>query len=279
VLTFALLGFLTYRKALNKAGLVPSLILGLAPFLLITIILRYRSIQSALPIVKSIDVTRVLWFADIFFMIPLGLMFDSLAQKRLSFVSARRLLYVAAPLLLAACYVVKSGHNPVELGAYVLSPVFLLLAYCLLVKYRPGQESAWRAFSILLFASVLFPRYDAYETISTFQSHSEETMSYAPVEFAERMEPYYRLATRELPQHLDPRHVRHANIRDHHLKFFLFEKFHKIILCQDRHNQECQQQHGKDPGNVFHGILFIVFISCPGCRFPSKSQLSLSGSR
>ena len=204
VLTFALLGFLTYRKALNKAGLVPSLILGLAPFLLITIMLRYRSIQSALPIVKSIDVTRVLWFADIFFMIPLGLMFDSLAQKRLSFVSARRLLYVAAPLLLAACYVVKSGHNPVELGAYVLSPVFLLLAYCLLVKYRPAQESAWRAFSILLFVSVLFPRYDAYETISTFQSHSEETMSYAPVEFAERMEPYYRLATHELPQHLDP---------------------------------------------------------------------------
>lgn len=204
VLTFALLGFLTYRKTLNKAGLVPSLILGLAPFLLITIMLRYRSIPSALPIVRSIDTTRVLWFADIFFMIPLGLMFDSLAQKRLSFVSARRLLYVAAPILLAACYVVKSGHNPVELGAYVLSPVFLLIAYCLLVKYRPGQESAWRAFSILLFVSVLFPRYDAYETISTCQSHSEETMSYAPVEFAERMEPYYRLATHELPQHLDP---------------------------------------------------------------------------
>ncbi len=199
VLVFVILGLVTSRAVKNNLNILLSVILGLLPFLFVIVMLRYRTLQSSLPLMKSIDITRILWFSSIFLMIPLGLFFDRLTQRKLSLTFTKYLIVLLTPLLFLAAFGVKFEKRYTDIFIYVLSPIVILLAYYKLVKSKRDDKLAFNWLGISIFALLFLVRFDVYYDSITWSSVSEDMMSYSPVEFVEHMEQYSRLSSCQMP--------------------------------------------------------------------------------
>ena len=195
VLIFAVMGFVTFSRLRDNPVFRLCVILGVLPALLVVLMLRYRWMQSALPVVRSVDLTRVLWFAGVFLMMPLGRMYDALRYRRISLGRAKYLIGVAAPLLLLVGLGINWDKSLFDVATHILSPAVILSAYYLLSKYKRDDESAFKLFGLLFLALLVVPRVGVFEALVGGRYSPVEATSYRPVEFVRWMEPYYRVST------------------------------------------------------------------------------------
>jgi len=204
VVVFAVLGLATFRSWKKDLDLRLSVVLGLVPTLLVVVLLRFKWIHSSLPLAKSADMTRVLWFSTVFLMIPLGRMFDRMRCGRLSGRVAGYMLAVAGPALLAAGVAVDFGRSFPEMVIGVFSPPLLLAAYAVLVAFRPADKKAFSLLGFFLLLSLLVPRLEVYRDILDGRHSSPEMTSYTPMEFVKHMARHYRVSTCQPKKVVDP---------------------------------------------------------------------------
>ncbi len=204
VFVFVLLGLLNYKDKKTSKEFMLTMLLGAVPFIAVYLMLRYRHIQSSIPLIRPVDITRFLWFAGVFIMIPFGRILDSLLQKKVPVKNSRENILLISLILFFVVFRVKFERSLLSILTHVLSPILVLLVYHLLIKYRVHSKILVGAFSALLFGSLLLPRFEVCDKLINYWYFPEEATSYPHKDFLKYMKPYYRLATFESPRSVSP---------------------------------------------------------------------------
>lgn len=141
-----------------------TLFLGLAPFGVIAICRIFPALPTHLPVVKAINISRLLWFADLFLALPVGVAADAVWRGLPPF----RLRFLSAFLdgLLDSSTGIATRHN---LGGRVL--LGMVVALCL------GQRGS------------------AFFKQANYALCNEKWTRFQPESFLTIMKPYTRLAT------------------------------------------------------------------------------------
>lgn len=260
VLIFIVLGFLMYKNLKNNLNFILSFVLGLVPFMGVMIMLRFRWIQSSIPAIKPVDITRILWFSNIFLMISLGLMFDKLTRREVSLVTTKYLIYLLAPLLFLIGFILKSEESFVNILTHILSPILILLTYYALLKRNSGRVFTTMLLGPLMFILLLLPRAKVYELLASNNYNRLEMMSYAPVEFVECMEPYCRLSTCQMPSQNEPMY---ASPDQKIARYHIFGSAGRSIIAHGGFRAFLEQND-----LVSFGWLRMLYFFKPG--FPAK---------
>jgi hypothetical protein len=66
VLAFAGMGIVAIRRSPDRRPAREWIVLGITPFVLVMLLLRYRGVYDAIPFVRSMDVSRFLWLAVVY---------------------------------------------------------------------------------------------------------------------------------------------------------------------------------------------------------------------
>jgi len=190
--------------------------LGIVPLFVVLLMLLFGQIRSSwIPLLKSVDITRFLWFANIFLAVLLGYALDFVRKNSLPNFAKNTLLC----LLFLSLFIMSKNFIVVCLLLAGMVPVFRailakisrekLLDFDLILASWFNRNN--RVFVFLVAAGALFfsisPVYLNYSGLSSYALKKCDSFGYAktyyadfhPKEYLEIIRPYERLATQFEP--------------------------------------------------------------------------------
>jgi len=205
--------FLLFKKKENHGLAIHTFLLGILPIPIVLILLLFKSLHWSIPLIKSTDITRIWWFTNIFLMIPVGSVLDSVRKQEYSQKSLLLLALITGSVILAIW--LFSNWNEIT-PAYKL-PMFFFMFFlvCLFLfcvfktKLNAFMKTIIPALMLaMLTASLLWAQVPLSMRITGLDdcsqcsaghyfSDSLET-EFQPQAFIKKIRPYSRLAT-ELP--------------------------------------------------------------------------------
>ncbi|PWU21576.1 MAG: hypothetical protein C5B50_01395 [Verrucomicrobia bacterium] len=221
----------------NTENQSPGLALGIVPLLVVLFLRFFHDLAARIPLLKAMNVTRILWFSDIFLMFAAGIALDAI-RKRIAFLrrgAQERGIHAASPS--AATSPLDSPTSKRELK-------------------RPQGRAPGPALivfgGIALAGATLWIRGVAFYKEANFWSCEESYTQFQPARFLADMEPGKRLATLfdVFPMSQDAKANAHGILGSAGRAITLDRQFRDLLLSH----------HLIKPG--FHGMTYS-FVAAP----------------
>lgn len=208
----------------NKQDGIMTLLLGLLPIVFVLLLLSFNTIRANLPLIKSVDLQRSIWYATPFLGMAFGYFLNQLLHFRVSRGVALTLSSVSIYIFTWYFFICRSGIPGLEIcsvnsstptlfyGLGVLFFAALLAFYTILfeLKHRNSEEvldtSDWKKILIYAVASfgvlislvptpIIVLGMDKPMTCSGYNFTESERLKFYPPSLLSAMEPMSRLAS------------------------------------------------------------------------------------
>ncbi len=187
----------------RKHDLYSILLLGVAPLLSVMFLLVFVRFRESISFLKAVDLTRLLWFSNIYLIAGLGYALEAIRKARRPFHEAAAILVFLWLGFHTLCRYVLSHHGG---KAQSLALVMCCLAVALIlaiIRLEPGSPNApKKSLNIMLFSLCFCFLPLVHDNLVASTRHffnSAFEADFHPEQFLELMQPYSRVAARYEP--------------------------------------------------------------------------------
>ncbi len=203
------------RYASNRQRLYAIVLLGLAPLAFVTLLLAFGGLRDFFPVLKPLDVVRILWFSNVYVAAGVASTLDAMRRRRASFPIAVIVRFLLGFSFYSFCSYVSSTHGTFQaVSALTITGglLLVLVVRSLQINRRFARGTFTFALAALFvsFLPLLDYTIDVFNTVSQLLSgvpltrtsyffHAESESQFHPKRFLQMMAPSSRVTA-----HYDP---------------------------------------------------------------------------